>query len=215
MAALVKVFSLHFIMLTLICVNQAIIQQADAHLKKAKGKSMLPVLRKEDVIGLLKDLPRDESGMINFHDIQSTVSKFRQDRIREYKLVYPSIKGDTKPLKLVKVPVEKKARVSSSCAPPTMFIHMKGNNNSGVIDQTNKYLSKYSYKIRELDDTSGVGLTQNVRLLREVEPCFYNERKDVDKLKPWDGTSCMKGSSLGSLVKAVPSSTSWIRKFTL
>lgn len=176
---------------------------------------MLPVLRKEDVIDLLKDLPRDEMGRLNFHDIQATVTKFRLDRISEFKLVYPSIKGDTKPLKLVKAPIEKKARVSAATAPPTMFMRMKGNNNSAIIDQTNKYLSKYAYKIRELDDTSGAGLTQNVRLLREVEPCFTNERKDMNRLKPWDGTSCMKGSSLGSLVKAVPSSSSWIRKFTL
>ena len=115
--------------------RQAIIQQADSHLKKAKGKSMLPILTKPALLELLDDLPRDDSGRLNFHDIQTKVEKYRHDRIQEYKLVYPSIKGNTLPLRLVKVPMQKTARVSAAVAPPTMFQSMKGSTNSDVIDQ--------------------------------------------------------------------------------
>ena len=195
--------------------HEAIVQQADGHLKKAKGKSMLPALTKADVVDLLKDLPRDEFGMLNFHDIQRKMRKYREWRIKEFKLVFPSIKGDTKPLKLVKAPVERKARVSAAVAPQTMFLKATGQTNADVIDQTNKYLSKHAYKIRELDDTSGKGLTSNIRLLREVPPFVPNERKDLKKIKPWESAALSKGIGLGSKVKAASSSSTWKRKATI
>ena len=195
--------------------HEAIVQQADGHLKKAKGKSMLPALTKADVIELLKDLPRDEFGMLNFHDIQKKMEKYREWRIKEFKLVFPSIKGDTKPLKLVKPPLVRKSKVSSAVAPPTMFMKATGQTNADVIDQNNQYLSRHAYKIRELDDTSGKGLTSNVRLLREVPPFVPNERKDLTKIKPWESASLSKGTGLGSKVKATASSSTWKRKITL
>lgn len=72
--------------------QEAITSQADAHLKKAKGKASLPRLQKKDVYELLKDLPRDEFGRLSFHDAQNVILKYREDRIKELKLVYPSIK---------------------------------------------------------------------------------------------------------------------------
>lgn len=195
--------------------HEAIVQQADGHLKKAKGKSMLPALTKADVVDLMKDLPRDEFGMLNFHDIQKKMKEYREWRIKEFKLVFPSIKGDTKPLKLVKAPVVRKAKVSAAVAPPTMFMKATGQTNADVIDQTNMYLSKHAYKVRELDDTSGKGLTSNVRLLREVPPFVPNERKDLKKIKPWESASLSKGIGLGSKVKAVASSSTWKRKVTI
>jgi hypothetical protein len=62
--------------------QEAIIQQADGHLKKAKGKSMLPVLTKNDFLTLLSELKRDEYGDVNFHEIQNVVAKYRHDRIQ-------------------------------------------------------------------------------------------------------------------------------------
>lgn len=194
--------------------HEAIVQQADGHLKKAKGKSMLPVLTKDDVIDLLKDCKRDEFGNLNFHEIQKVVADYREFRIKEFKLVFPSIKGNTLPLKLVKAPVKRFARVTGSCAPPTMFQRNKGQTNADVIDQTNKFLSKYAYLVREIDDTSGTGVTQNVRLLREIPPYVPNERKDLKKVKPWESASLFQGSGLGSKVKATPSATTWKRKTT-
>ena len=100
---------------------------------------MLPVLKKTDLFELIKDLKRDEIGNIDFHELQKVVQNYRNERIKEYKLVYPSIKGNTLPLNLVKVPLKKHARVSASVAPPTMFESMKGNTNSDIIDQVTIY----------------------------------------------------------------------------
>ena len=111
--------------------------------------------------------------------------------------------------------MKKHARVSAAVAPPTMFMKAVGNTNSDVIDQTNKFLSKHAYKIRELDDTSGIGLTANVRLLRDVPPFVPNERKDRQKISQWDGTSLFKGTGMGSMVKALPSASTWKRKSTI
>ena len=121
--------------------HEAIVQQADGHLKRAKGKSMLPILTKTDILDLLKDCKRDEFGNLNFHEIQKVVRDYREWRIREFKLVFPSIKGDTRPLHLVKAPVKRKARVSASCAPPTMFLRNTGQTNSDIIDQVITVLS--------------------------------------------------------------------------
>lgn len=75
--------------------QEMIVNQADAHLKRAKGKASLPPLHKKDIYELFKDTPRDEFGRISFHDAQNLILKFREDRIKEFKLVFPSIK--TKP----------------------------------------------------------------------------------------------------------------------
>lgn len=75
--------------------QEAIISQADAHLKRAKGKASLPRLFKKDIYELFRDVQRDEWGRISFHEAQNLILKFREDRIKEMKLVYPSIK--TKP----------------------------------------------------------------------------------------------------------------------
>ena len=115
--------------------HEAIVQQADGHLKRAKGKSMLPVLTKADVIDLLKDCSRDQFGNLNFHEIQRVVREYREWRINEFKLVFPSIKGNTLPLHLVKAPVKRRARVTASCAPPSMFLRNTGQTNADVIDQ--------------------------------------------------------------------------------
>lgn len=72
--------------------QEMIVNQADAHLKRAKGKASLPRLWKKDIYELFKDVPRDEFGRISFHEAQNLILKFREDRIKEFKLVFPSIK---------------------------------------------------------------------------------------------------------------------------
>ena len=72
--------------------QEAVVSQADAHLKRAKGKASLPRLWKKDIYELFRDVPRDEFGRISFHEAQNIILKFREDRIKEFKLVFPSIK---------------------------------------------------------------------------------------------------------------------------
>lgn len=77
--------------------QEAIIGQADAHLKRAKGKAMLPSLTKEAVLGILEDIPCCSSNPgsfskhISFHDAQREIMLYREERIKQYKLVYPSL----------------------------------------------------------------------------------------------------------------------------
>lgn len=71
--------------------EEAIIGQADGHLKRAKGKAMLPRITPADVYELFRPLTRDAEGLVSFHDIQRAICEFRADRIRRYKLVYPNL----------------------------------------------------------------------------------------------------------------------------
>ena len=71
--------------------QEAIIAQADAHLKRAKGKAMLPRLTPEDVLGILEHLPRNSDDTISFHEAQIAIEEYRKERIKQYKLVYPSL----------------------------------------------------------------------------------------------------------------------------
>ena len=82
--------------------------------------------------------------------------------------------------------------------------------------QTNKYLSRHAYKICDIDANNESSMVQNVRLLREVPP--YCPDPTVVDGKPtrqnWDGTALLKGTQVGSMVKATPSTTTWKRKVT-
>lgn len=71
--------------------QSSIVNQADAHLKKAKGKASLPVLSRNDIIDLFEDLERDSFGRMSFHDAQKMIDEFRRERIKQYKLVFPNL----------------------------------------------------------------------------------------------------------------------------
>lgn len=71
--------------------QESIVSQADAHLKKAKGKASLPPLTKQDIRDLFSVCARDEYGRISFHEAQKVVVAFRKERIQQYKLVFPQI----------------------------------------------------------------------------------------------------------------------------
>ena len=216
--------------------QEAIIAQADGKLKKAKGKAMLPRLSKQDIIELFKDLPRDANGCFSFHEAQMKIKEYRELRIKEYKLVYPSIGGKSKEgssksgttqtgaqtgtqtgtqaLAKTKKPM-RKSRVSDIVAPPTMFMKNKGNSNADMVEQTMKFLSKHAYKITDIDRKSGAEMTYNIRLLREIEPRCKDPYKGNKQREPWDEQSqFVSGYGIGSKVDCVASTSTYHQKFT-
>ena len=209
--------------------QEAIIGQADGHLKRAKGKAMLPMISADDIRDLLSDVPRHQGGLCSFHEVQRTIQQFRETRVKEYKLVFPSIAGGTKKNNTsaedgVIVPRTKKkpkkiSRVSGITAPPSMFMAGEGNNNVEVVDQTNKLLCKYASVLNELDNQNDTNVVANVRLLRTVEPTFKNpylsKKTGKDKRPPFEFAKLAQGGSTGSKVKASQSSSMWKQKYTM
>ena len=106
------------------------------------------------------------------------------------------------------------ARVGESVAPPTMFLKMQGLTPADTIEKTTKTLSKHAFKITDLDARQSSEITSNVRLLREIPPYCVDPYAGTGREK-WDQNSTMKGVSLGSLVKAPNSTSTWKRKVTL
>jgi len=203
---------------------------------------MLPRLTKQDVIDLFEDLPRDTNGFFSFHEAQKKIYEFREMRIKEYKLVYPSIggkknkesndgtqttnnqthkttenSGQSTALTLTNNKSKKplrKSRVSDIVAPQTMFMRDKGNSNADMVETTMKYLKKYAYKITDIDNKAGAELTYNIRLLREIEPRCKDPYKGKNREK-WDEQSqFVPGYGIGSKVDCVPSSSTYHQKFT-
>ncbi len=77
----------------------------------------------------------------------------------------------------------------------------------------------HASKITDIDGAkSGVSAVYNVRLLREVEPKCPDpyRRKDGSLVRPpWDDTSQLASTGMGSMVDAVPSSSTWKRNVTI
>ncbi len=164
--------------------QESIIAQADAHLKRAKGKALLPRLSKDDVRALFSKTIRDEFGCMSFHDMQQVITSFREDRIKQYKRVFPELDGAPEidpnapppsiygsgPKKITKRGKPPKI-VSTAVAPTTMFLRNKGLSNADMIATTTKALAQFAYQINEIDATGDTShLTYNVKLLRDVEP---------------------------------------------
>eukprot|EP01031_Cornospumella_fuschlensis_P035852 gene35852-43485_t len=214
------------------------INQADAHLKREKGKAMLPRISKEDVRQILKNCPRDALGRLSFHDAQRIIDKYRYDRVKRYKLVFPNLtqsssgeeegekdkqqqtgqhtKSATQALSAGTMRSTRNATglgktVSASVAPPTMFMKNKGFNNADLTEQTMKYMTKHGFKILDLANPSPESLTSNLPLLREVPPFIPNP---YPKREGWDRVGAMKGVGLGSMVKGTGGSTVWKKKYT-
>mmetsp|Transcript_9398 Transcript_9398/g.14159 ORF Transcript_9398/g.14159 Transcript_9398/m.14159 type:complete len:285 (+) Transcript_9398:114-968(+) len=135
--------------------QESLIAQADTHLKKAKGRAMLPQITKEDIYELFKDVPRDKDGYCSFHDIQGIIAEYREARIQNFKLVYPQLTskksnsgtmtqtGGSTQLPNLKgskgsslgMSRRKKGKVSTAVAPPTMFQRNAGQTNPDIIKQ--------------------------------------------------------------------------------
>ena len=160
--------------------QESIIAQADAHLKRAKGKASLPRLTKPDIYALFKPLARDADGLLSFHEMQKTIEKWRADRIKQYKLVFPEPAGgppDTTPHRTghFEHPPPRKGLVSSAVAPKTMFIRKKGLTNADVVEAQVSLLKKHAFRLCQVGVPTDPGITQNVRLLRDVEPSVTKE----------------------------------------
>mmetsp|Transcript_11137 Transcript_11137/g.11160 ORF Transcript_11137/g.11160 Transcript_11137/m.11160 type:complete len:313 (+) Transcript_11137:178-1116(+) len=211
--------------------QDAMINQADMHLKKAKGKASLPQITKDDIRELLSTIPPvDEYGTLSFHEVQNKIFAFRDERIKKYKLIYPNLATTTgregdgennrdmirrtcKPYSSMKG-----TRVSGSVADPCMFTRGVGQSDPDRIAETSKLLSINAYKICDVEASSNPSLTSNVRLLREVGPVHKDPyvTKDGRRVKnSWNDTSNMTATQVGSLVSAAPSSSTWKRKATL
>ena len=248
--------------------QEAIIAQADAHLKRAKGKAMLPRMTPPDVEGIIEDLARFPDGTVSFHEAQLEILKYRAERVKQYKLVYPSLtkkKKDTSAFGAASTGADtgtgtgiatgsgtagsmagggagslsgsnifsgsmsqstttarkrkpKMGKVSEAVCPKTMFVSMKGANNSDIIETTNKYLHSHAYKISTLDTANSPSMTANVRLLREIVPLcpnpYLDKKSGKDTREGWNDTSQMTKTGVGSLVKCAASTTTWKRNTT-
>jgi hypothetical protein len=224
--------------------QQSIVSQADAMLKKAKGKASLPPLTKQDIRDLFSVCERDEYGRISFHDGQRVVVSFRKERIAQYKLVFPvigkkpgqasmdSTSGGTSNFEntngtartsstdivATRKPKKRLARVGESVAPKTMFLKNKGDSNPDVVDTTTEYMRAHAYKITNIDARGGSEMSSNVRLLREIAPFCkdpYEGTKAGQSREKWDNIQAFKGTALGSKVKATASATTWKTKSTV
>jgi hypothetical protein len=211
--------------------QEAIIQQADGHLKRAKGKAMLPQISVQDIVDIFEDLERDVDGLLSFHQVQTAVSAFRESRVKQYKLVYPSIggkKGGADNAQIVpissqgrKLKTKTKTRggkVSDAVAPVTMFQHDEGVGKSEVIDVTNKLLCKHASFITEMDNANDTSVVANVRLLRGTMNKFpdpYVDKRGRTTRDKWNQLAGIGGVSIGSKVKASRSSSTWKQKVTV
>ena len=165
----------------------SIITQADAHLKNAKGRALLPRLTKQDIYAIFEDLPRDEFGTLSFHDMQKKIVAWREFRIKDYKRVFPQLGGVAEegfaPKKMIR---RKQGKfVTTEVAPRTMFLRNQGYNTADIIANTTKMMAKYNFQINEIDyqgDTTH--LTTNCKLLRDAAPKIKTPRwKDGPKPK--------------------------------
>jgi len=79
--------------------------------------------------------------MYSFHDVQSTISEFRENRIQQFKLVYPKLTSKQRtPTIRQEAPTKRLTIVSTSCANPNMFKSMVGQTNADIIDEVCKKL---------------------------------------------------------------------------
>lgn len=76
-------------------------------------------------------------------------------------------------------------------------------------------MNHHAYKICDIDAKNEASLTTNVKLLREVGPKCNNPFEGDNERSEWNGTAVLKGSYMGSMVKAAASSTTWKRNATL
>lgn len=221
-----------------------IVNQADAHLKREKGKAMLPRLNKSDIIEIFSDTKRDSFGRISFHEAQDVIVEFRKDRIKRYKLVFPNLtkkKNTSSEDKLSvaegirnvdksegfssKTALRKKktnrmtlkgGTVSEAVAPRTMFKSKEGQTNADLIQERTQYLSKHAFKVTNIDEKQSSEIISNIRLLREAPPYCKDPYEDSKDRVSWNSTSQLTGTGLGSMVKSINSSTSYNkRKVTL
>lgn len=201
--------------------QEELISQADGRLKQAKGHAMLPKISRTDVQSLFQDVKRDENGLLSFHEMQAKITKFRDDRIKNYKLIYPSLATKNKSFSgsSTKFPpdhftksLRRQKQVSEASAPAEMFQSMVGYGEAEIIKEKNHALANHAFKICEVGSSNSNALRDNVVMIRELGPTFRNPIPDRAS---WNDTGNIKGTQIGSMVKATASRTTWIRKVTM
>lgn len=213
--------------------QDALINQADVHLKKARGKASLPQITKNDIRDLLQSISTDEDGALSFHEVQKKIITFREEqRVNKYKLVYPNLATTTRSAggggdggvearkSLPYVSPKGLPYASSAVADPAMFQKGVGQTDSDRVAETSKLLSKHAFKICNFETSNDPTLTANVRLLRGcgIGPSFpdpFESRTGERARALWNDTSNMTAVQVGSLVQAAPSATTWKRKATM
>ena len=71
--------------------KEEVIAQADSHLKTAKGRGYRRQVTRAEVIQLLSGLPRDDAGLVSFHDAQKLIMGYREKQIARFKVIFPEI----------------------------------------------------------------------------------------------------------------------------
>jgi len=182
--------------------EEEILAQADGAMK------FIPQYTVPEIERLLKLVPRDEDGLMSFHDMQGAVSKARAKHVKRLKAAMIAL-TKSKNKHAQTAPVEEKdrladqvgkagkkpiAKVSKLVAPPTMFeadLGVSETENAVVISRA---LAKHSFKICQVETGNNPALTQNVRLLRD--DFKYKGEQEV-----WDNNCCLKGKNRGTHVK--------------
>lgn len=173
----------------------SIITQADAHLKRAKGRALLPRLTKEDVYAVFDETPRDENGLLSFHDMQKTIVAWREFRIKDNKRVFPQLGGVIEEGFAPKKTLRRKQNkyVTTEVAPRTMFLRNEGMNTADIISNTSKMMAKYNFQINEIDykgDTTH--LTTNCKLLKDANPKIKTPRWRDGPKPRWSKSTTFK-----------------------
>lgn len=173
----------------------SIITQADAHLKRAKGRALLPRLTKEDVYGIFERTPRDENGLMSFHEMQKTIVGWREFRIKDNKRVFPQLGGVIEEGFSTKKTLRRKQGkyVTTEVAPRTMFLRNEGMNTADIISNTSKMMAKYNFQINEIDyqgDTTH--LTTNCKLLKDADPKIKTPRWKEGPKPRWSKSTAFK-----------------------
>lgn len=183
--------------------EEEILAQADGAMK------FIPQYTTEDIERILKLVPRDEDGLMSFHDMQMAISKARAKHVRRLKDAMLAL-TKSKNKQAQTAPVEEKdrlaeqvkkagkkpaAKVSRLVAPPTMFEADMGVSETENAVVISKMLAKHSFKICQVETGNNPQLTQNVRLLKD--DYRYKEGQEV-----WDNNCCLKGKQRGTFVKS-------------
>lgn len=101
----------------------------------------------------MQDFRRDELGRLNFHEVQEFLYKYREDRVLNFKKVYPNLTSTviahaTPPSTLTggnPGMVQPKNVVSTAVAPTTMFLRAKGNTNADLIEKVKNSVLESPY----------------------------------------------------------------------
>lgn len=221
---------------------QEVLSQANGDLKNAKGKASMKQITQEELIFLLKDIPKkaqEEGGkknLMSFHDIQQCILKYRVDRIAEKKVMFPNVtatgsirskvgrrsdnKGDKKNLTMYE---KRKQEILNKKAgllkrPPVSEEVAPATMFQYDEGFTNADISR---NVTKLLTTKAYKITpvedpNNVSITQNVR-LIREDGKRMSSISrpPWNELATMSRCQIGGHVKSAKSSTTVIRKNTI